>query len=194
MIHTLLHLRDAPGTREWLAQPGRVHQRLCLMWPDGERDERMLWRSDGLELLVQTHERPPVPARILADWALLEEIPTISEWEPDFREGAAYDFVLRAAPVRGKSGRKVSLRQLEEVGWWVGSRQADWGVHVIRLRVRKLPRIEISRTMRPAVRYPSDISGRLVCRDVERLVRAVTYGVGRGRAFGLGLLLLGAAQ
>lgn len=194
MHHTVIEVADTPAGRAWLASPVHVHQRLCMAWPDGQTDRRMLWRIQDGEVLVQTVDPVPSPDRWRLDVDFLTRRPMTSEWEPDFRRGAVYPFTLRCNPVRQcASGAKRALTSWSDIGWWLGRMQADMGVHVLSFDARREGRIHIPRSpdRYPCVYLPVEYTGRALCMDAEALARAVRAGVGKGKAFGLGLLVLG---
>jgi hypothetical protein len=159
----------------------------------------MLWRREGYAILVQTHEPPPSPERWRIDVDFLTRRPRVSEWAPDFRSGAEYTFALRFSPARaaGTGGfRKRGITDDLELGWWLGYHQASWGIHLTAMRVDHGPtRIAVGRNGSPTITIVEwSISGRAVCRDPALLAHTVGAGIGKGRAFGLGLLLLGESR
>lgn len=196
MIHSLIDVDVyAPGGREWLANPGRIHQRLCMAWPDGERDPRMLWRVEGSGVLVQTHAEPPEPEHWRERAPFIHSIAIGDAWEPAFIAGAVYSFALRCAPMRTEpgTGRKLALTRDLDIGLWLGRVQADIGLHVLSVSAQRRGAITVPRAMtgQPCTYQPVDLSGRALVVDAARLAAAVANGIGKGKAFGLGLLVLG---
>lgn len=130
--------------------------------------------------------------------------PVFSEWRPDVGAGATLPFTLQFSPARqvaqgerrrggSTSGGKRGITDHLELGWWLGAHQAEWGVHLLTMRAAEAPdRVEVERgAKRPAVYLAWSVSGTMLCQDATRLAAVVASGVGRGKAFGLGLLLLG---
>lgn len=195
MHHTVIEVADTPAGRAWLDSPVHVHQRLCMAWPDGATDPRMLWCAQDGAVLVQTVGPVPMPDRWRLGVDFLARPPATSEWEPVFAYGAVYPFTLRCAPVRTapETAAKRALTSWTDLGWWLGRTQREIGLHVLRFDVRRLPRVQIPRPSdyRPCVYQPVEYTGRGVCVDAEALTRTVVAGVGKGKAFGLGMLMLG---
>lgn len=195
MHHTVIEVADTPAGRAWIDSPARIHQRLCMAWPDGATDPRMLWRAQDGAVLVQTVGPVPMPDRWRLDVDFLTRPPVTSAWEPAFISGAVYPFALRCAPVRTVHGTaaKCALTSWTDLGWWLGRTQEAIGLHVLGFDVRRLPRVHVPRSggRRPCVYQPVEYTGRALCVDAEALSRTVVAGVGKGKAFGLGMLLLG---
>lgn len=196
MIHTVFPLAETRAVRDWSRQTYRVHQRLAMMWPDGEADERMLWRLEGPALLVQTHAPIPDPASIETRFALLAGEPVVSEWYPsdDVAQGATYSIDAVLAPSRTTGSQRRGIESLEGAGLWWGQHEPRWGMRALDLDVTR-PRSEVIRERRERrgrgalVSTRARYRARVVCTDAELFAAAVTGGVGPGKAWGRGLLM-----
>ncbi len=147
--------RPRPG-RGWIANPYRVHQRLCMAFPDiphvGEggaahaaRDERagVLFRIEGdfpgqPRILVQSAEAPDWRKAFASALHLLRAEPQVKEFNPDPACGRRYRFFLRAnvaakRAVARKDGtapankRRFGLHREEEQRAWLARKGVEHG-------------------------------------------------------------------
>lgn len=164
----------------WQCFPGR---------PEAKRD--FLFRCDDagaeLKLLMLSAEAPEQ-----CDWA---DWDGVKELSPDFPSGALYWFRLRANPtVRAKEGGKLrALTGGEELDGWLARKGERNG-----FALRSEPEYSACRLEQftkssgsPAISLNVvDIDGVLAVTDGAAFGEAFRKGVGRGRAFGCGMLLL----
>ncbi|MER6126701.1 type I-E CRISPR-associated protein Cas6/Cse3/CasE [Streptomyces sp. NPDC001795] len=158
---------------------------------------RLLYRLDmdrgDAILRVQTTE--PVFLRALtADYARAVAVERVAWSETGF-EGQRVRFLLdanatKAIPRTGQRGKRVGLGTAEISAWW--ERQASRaGLATVEVRNQSLGPVIASRAARnPTFLQATRLGGVAVITDPVALQRAVLSGIGRGRAFGLGLLCL----
>jgi CRISPR system Cascade subunit CasE len=196
MYRTILSLRRTLAVRDWLRQPYRMHQRLALAWPDGQRDARVLWRSWWDEepgILVQSHAEPPLMARLCLEWDLLFAQPACDPFEPELHEGAVYRYDLVCSPSIVSKRWTGGFYDPAQIGLWLGQKAPGLGAQVTSLTVGDIGRVRLREKeprSEPAVLARARLTGTLICRDAKMLADTVRRGVGRGKAFGLGLLML----
>lgn len=162
-------------------------------------------------ILVQSVHRP--------DWAyafqnaryLLQESPAVREFHPEYGAGQQFRFRLVMLMVRRRSKKRrqddpkaaleapirchVDGRPDPEFTAWRERLKAVAAVHgceVTDVQVR--PHRGLRMKDRPVSFNAALFDGVLTCLDPERLRNAVVNGVGRGKAFGMGLLSLAALK
>jgi len=135
----------------------------------------------------------PFPHLLLQTWGaprdrlpegLLLEGPKILP-RTALREGALYRFYLEAAPLK----RARPFAYGEEFPRWLAKQLK--GAELVNLRL--LP-IEVFPLPKGGRLLVGKAQGVLRVRDLERFWSVLALGVGRGRAYGLGLLSLGGAR
>jgi CRISPR system Cascade subunit CasE len=86
----------------------------------------------------------------------------------------------------------VPIKTREEVAAWFGGKSlASWGFSVdpTRLDVRMLPVMQFSKQDdRPVTHGAARVSGMLRVENRDLFIESFNKGIGRGRAFGFGLL------
>lgn len=119
----------------------------------------------------------------------------VSRPVPDeFLQHRFYKFEVTLNPTRkeNKSGRRIPIKTREEVAAWFGSKSlATWGFSVdpARLDVRMLPVMQFSKQGdRPVTHGAARVSGMLRVENHDLFIESFNKGIGRGRAFGFGLL------
>lgn len=121
------------------------------------------------------------------------------------RPGKVLRFRLRANPTRkvdtksspdGKkrNGRRVPLSGLEEQIGWLKRKAADYGFELLHASVAASGSSELVRSYRSGKTFQGVVfEGRLVVRDADLFWKALTGGIGSGKAYGFGLLSVGPA-
>jgi CRISPR-associated protein Cas6/Cse3/CasE, subtype I-E/ECOLI len=219
MYLSRIELREEAGRSPefWknLATVKNVHR---IVWsffgdePDRARD--FLFRHEGEGLTTRLYT---LSARAPVDSSGMWEIAT-KDFAPKLAPGDRLMFALRANPTRRKkngdaSGKRVDVvmdakfaarangtRQqgtdLIEAACveWLRSRSEGHGfefgegdVRTERYTTERFPR---GRGERDAAVTTIDFEGRLTVRDPSRLVESVVQGIGPGKAFGCGLMLI----
>jgi CRISPR system Cascade subunit CasE len=119
----------------------------------------------------------------------------VSRPVPDeFLQHRFYKFEVTLNPTRkeNKSGKRVPIKTREEVAAWFGGKSlASWGFSVdpALLDVRMLPVMQFSKQGdRPVTHGAARVSGMLRVENRDRFIESFKKGIGRGRAFGFGLL------
>lgn len=164
----------------WNCFPGR---------PEAKRD--FLFRCDeeeaALKILMLSETKPEV-----CDWA---EWDGIKEIDPFFPVGALYCFRLRANPTnprqRGRKLRAVT-REEELHSWLVRKAEEKRFCAPFRTGILRLPSGTVLKTPGgPGISLNVvEIGGALAVTDSAAFGEAFRRGIGRGRAFGCGMLLL----
>ena len=181
-----------------------LHQRVMTLVPDGlGTDARhrtgVLFRVEesraGRQLLVQTRV-PPNPARLPDGYgtaAVRELTPLLDALTP----GLAVRYRLAANPSKrlGRSaserqGKIVALRGTAAEAWWA-ARAAACGLSLRTLSAQSMPDITGRTSNGTLVRHGVvRFDGIAIVTDPELLRAAVLAGIGRGKAYGCGLLSL----
>lgn len=179
-----------------------LKQRLCsaydlhrLLWrcfpdrPEAQRD--FLFRCDEagaeLKILMLSREKP-----VQSAWAGWDGV---KEFAPDFQAGSWFQFRLRSNPtVRANQGGKLrALTGEDELAGWLERKGARHGFELRsepEFAACRLTQFTKSNDGRAVSLNVVDASGVLVVADGAAFGEAFCRGVGRGRAFGCGMLLL----
>ena len=204
MYLSLLTLNHSRLAVLWVANPYRVHQRLCM---GCEKDPRLLFRieaePDCTQILVQSHTHPKWD-QAFSDFPALAGAPQVKEFALDLLAGEHYRFRLLANPtikktVEGKvdESRKIRLgilREPDQIAWLQRKLEAA-GARLLGCQAarqgfqyaRKNPSKDENRQTYLGVRF----DGLLVALEPEKLKFAVERGVGSAKGYGFGLLSLG---
>ncbi len=210
--------RPRPG-RRWVANSYRVHQRLCMAFPEahpigGGTTTQKPPRSESGSVLFRIEGQNPQRPRVLVqspdrpDWArcfgnapfLLAEPPQIRQFEPAFRKADRFQFYLRANPTakkkveEKKNGRRVGLVSEEQQIAWFHRKAANAGFSPVLIRLLAA-RLRTSRRSKqidpnPHTHLAADYTGILQVNDPTRFRNALIVGIGSAKAYGFGLLSL----
>lgn len=199
-----------------LTDPYQLHRTVLSAFPTPlPPTERVLYRLETslhtLVLLVQSHTRP--------DWTSLKNRPYLEPSDPfsgaenpavkplslTFQAGQLLYFRLRANPTVKKerpdkkhSRRHALLKEEEQIAWL--TRQAaqhgfSFDPHRVRLSHKQQHQAYIPRPTQAEklTLFTVQFDGLCQVENPEKLLQAVTQGIGPGRAFGCGLLSLAPA-
>lgn len=141
--------------------------------------------AKGRKILILSDREPMQP----------EHGEVISRTVPDdFLQHRFYKFEVTINPTRkdNKSGKRMSIKTCEEVAAWFGGKSlGSWGfiVDPSRLDVRMLPVMHFNKDGdRPVTHGAAYVSGMLRVENHDLFIESFRKGIGRGRAFGFGLL------
>lgn len=206
-----LNMRRREAVR-LLSSPQRMHAAVMSAFPpsDGESEGRVLWRvdryPDRMALFVLSPDEPDMSDLVLqAGWQSGEMWQT-RPYGPllgSLEIGQRWAFRLMANPTY--SGRRegwadtkprghTTVKQQEQ---WLLDRCARWGISVPdgpadsrELRISDRHTVRFRRGNGQVVLATATFEGLLEIDDADALRRVLTDGVGRGKAYGCGLLTL----
>lgn len=197
------------------ADPYQMHRTLCRAWGDECKAAQILYRVEpeqerGFCLLVQSHLEP--------DWGFLQgdyllRGAQVKPFEPQLQAGQRLTFRLRANPTKsaigpeqtsGRGKREGLFREAERRDWLL--RQAarcGFEIPIIAQTkegpvydLRQLDERALTATPQGPAREKRAVlssvlfEGRLEITDADVFQAALQNGIGRGKAFGFGLLSL----
>ena len=141
--------------------------------------------AKGRQILILS-DRPPLQP---------EHGELVSRPVPDeFLQHRFYKFEVTLNPTRkgNKSSKRVPVKTSEAVAaWFSGKSLASWGFSVdpVRLDVRMLPVMQFKKQDGLTVTHgAARVSGMLRVENRDLFIESFNKGIGRGRAFGFGLL------
>lgn len=182
----------SPSLRHLLASRERMHAAIAAA-TDGSA--RPLWRldADRLYILSDALDRDRLTVRMggnvvirTADYGKL-----LSHIE----EGLKLRFAIDANPVAVRNNKRRPLTDIDEQREWLTKRLAAAGANVEHLSVGQTS-VHIfskpNRTTRVTLQETS-ISGCLTVKDKQTFADALVRGIGKGKAYGLGLLMVAVA-
>lgn len=165
----------AADTAEGTAHAGRGHDASFLYADNGMRD--------GQRQVVMLSQFPPKPPQ----WGTLESKPL-----PDSLLGhARYRFWLAVNPVKRENAtRKLVPVRGEAVRQWFSDKAPSWGFTVApeHLEVAEQGVWRFVKKNTQVTLAFAKFSGVLHVHDAERFRKSFCGGIGRGKAFGLGML------
>lgn len=103
---------------------------------------------------------------------------------------SVYRFAITINPVKREnaSGKIVPLRTREAVGEWFTTKAPNWGFAMKQMEVRSMNVIRFEKKGQQVTLGQATLIGLLHVLDAVRFNHSVTHGIGRGKAFGCGLL------
>jgi len=205
-LHKLILNSRHPQVRRDLSSRYEMHRTLVgalAAEPDEPPPERYLWRletsKEGVPvLLVQT----PEPA----DWSRLQRLHRAHGSSGSYCEtviankalkldgvanGASLAFRLHACPTRMVDGKRRGLLSEEDQLGWLARVSEENGFRVVQCERARGYLDHPRKGDGTVVSMPvAEFNGSLGVVDAQRLESSVRGGLGRGKAFGLGLLSL----
>ena len=102
----------------------------------------------------------------------------------------SYRFEITINPVKreSSSGKLVPLRTREAVGEWFAAKAPGWGFEPTDLEVQSMNVAQFEKKGQRVTLGQATLTGLLHVRDAERFAHSFMRGIGRGKAFGCGLL------
>lgn len=189
------------NTRAALRDCQKMHRLVNGLFDVQRRDAQVLYRSRINKNHIEIYMYSAIPVdqqRILPGMHLVGQR-DISSWLDSMKDGDIFDFQITTAPFKkvAAEGLKNSQRRLlsskEERLSWINRKAEQGGFQVIAIDEREGERLAgIHQTERGGRFYLNSYcySGRLRIRDAELFRLSVRNGIGPGKAYGLGMLLL----
>ena len=193
-----LDLEPTPRlTRLWLANPYRIHQRLCLAFREPDRVLFRLEEHPNLRLLVQSTGEPDWQSAF-ADHPVLSGPPRCKPFHPSLAGGQRLLFRLRANPTVKREGRRHGLSREEDQHAWLARKGDSGGFVPLSVRVQggmvQVSRKGAHRGGGPQRHYAVEYNGLLRVTDVDKFHATLAGGIGSGKAYGFGLLSIAPAS
>ncbi len=193
----ILDPRDARANRD-MRNPYALHQRVLMGFPETlPEDERVLWRLEDRNgrrpvLLVQSHWTMPVWSVFgTQDWrGYLQRQPETKsiELSETVSVGDVLAFRLRANPTICIRGQRRGLYREEDQRSWLLKVALPRGFRVRDVRITHSKKVVFTRRKSSVTLSVAQYEGLIEVLDIEPFLSCVECGVGRARAFGLGLL------
>lgn len=200
MYLTKIDLRPDERTIQFaLANCQQMHRHVTGLFGTDRKSAQVLYRlrqERGCNAIYLYSACPVDASRLLRGMTLAGQR-DLTGWVSEFAAGQRWQFDLLAAPMKKVSaeGRKNSqrriLRTAEERMQWLARKAEQSGFRV--LTVRELEYVRQSGRRPESHRMYLDAyhyTGSLEILEADAFRRALTQGIGSGRAYGLGMLLL----
>lgn len=190
-----------PAVRAAMWDAQRMHRLAAGLYRLPRQDAELLYRvrAEGQTVSLYLYADLPVDRSQLLPWMRLAGERNLGDWLAAMQAGQLWGFELLTMPFKkvsdgtgGNSRRRVLRSQEERLAWL--SRKAEQNGFTI-LAVQEAigektgaahPEDKGGRLYLDSYRY----SGTLRIDDAERFREAVRHGIGPGKAYGLGMILL----
>ena len=190
-----------PAVRTALQDGQKMHRLVTGFFGTDRKSADILYRYRIKGMLVELYlysERPVDLERLLPGIRLVGQR-DVSDWLASMESGRVFGFQLMTMPFKKvaadgtKNSRRRALRTQEERLAWLEHKAQQGGFRI--LSVQEIPGEKLTvahgedrggRMVMDAWRY----EGRLLIMDSEAFRQALRAGIGPGKAYGLGMLLL----
>lgn len=201
LIASVLHL-DRKAVHELkIIEPYELHKVVYSLFSDertieekqGSHPSGFLFADYGgdyhsKKILMLSNRQPQKKIHGKYGEVLSKEIP------PDFLQHDSYRFKVIVNPTRRDSASRklIPVKGRDVIAeWFVSRSQASWGFEVVQsqLQVDKTDVLQFKgKSQRLITLAQAHIQGVLKVKDRQLFIKSFSQGIGRGRAFGCGLL------
>lgn len=190
-----------PGYRAALRDGQKMHQLVTGLFRTVRKDADILYssRMNGPFVELYMYSAIPVDQESILPGMRLAAQRDVTPWLDGLEAGMSFAFWLMTAPYKkiacegAKNSRRRAIRDPEERMEWLRRKAENSGFRL--LSVQENPGAKIT------ARHPAGMggellidpycyTGRLLVTDAELFRRAVREGIGPGKAYGLGMLIL----
>lgn len=194
-IHdTIIRLNRRRSTMMVIGNDEALHGLVYSGTP--EVKDRVLYRLDedkaGLYLTVRSSYVPDYTSVVEEyGWPRLpyDEQVSTSTVRTDYNRGDSLSFVIRANTVRRNGRKKRTVYSHDDLVQWLMDRSHVHGFRLVSVAVLGTGHMNV--TKRRHVSMPwADYVGRLMVEDADAFARTLSEGLGRGKAYGMGLLMV----
>lgn len=192
---------SSPAVRAALRDAQRMHRLAAGFFGVSREEAQLLYRCRvrGTAVSLYLYSAFPVDRARIPGGMVLGGEREMTDWLAGFREGQSLQFDLLTMPFKkvpgaeGGNSRRRVLRTQEERLSWLDRRAAQHGFRVLRAEETQEEKISAAHPKErggslylDAYRY----TGVLQIEDGDVFRSAVQTGIGPGRSYGLGMLLL----
>ena len=190
-----------PGVRAAVRDAQKIHRLVTGFFGMQRGEGEILFRSRVRGAVVDLYlysAQPVDPGRLLPDMKLIAQR-DVTRWLEGMENGTVLGFQLETMPFKkaaeagAKNSRRRALRTLQEREAWLNRKAEQNGFRILS--------VEETAGEKLTARHPSEnggsltvdswvYTGRLCVVDAEAFRLAIRRGIGPGRAYGLGMLLL----
>lgn len=191
-----------PQARQGLVNAHDMHRNLLNLFDAKRQDNNVLFsvnRADDIcDLYLQSDIQPTLDAKRLDRYGMTMEYSVNQEGKCQaVKNGTEYSFLLDAMPCKAavqndicSRGKRQVLQDPESRLQWLDRKGEQYGFQLLSAREHAMERINVLRKgvsyFLPRYRY----TGKLLVTDEARFLDALQKGIGPGKSYGLGLLLI----
>ncbi|GDY93869.1 hypothetical protein MCC01972_12830 [Bifidobacteriaceae bacterium MCC01972] len=175
-----------PDVRKVLRSPEAIH---AVVSAATSGSSRPLWRLDGDRLYIVSDQLDTdrLEAR------LGKPIINTLDYRPfldKLQNGETRRFTLTATPVVSKNGKRTPLRTPAEMHQWAEGKLTQAGARLDALDILDVHATRFNRQGRKLTFHTVEYTGEITITDRDKLTQTMLSGIGHGKAYGLGLMLL----
>lgn len=190
-----------PGVRAALQDAQKMHRLVTGTVGTSRKESELLYRcrTQGTKVQLYLYSSVPVdPKRLLPCMEFVGQR-DLTDWLNGMEEGQVLGFDLLTMPFHkvsddnGRNSRRRVLRTLEERLTWLSGKAEQNGFSIVEAQESSEKKMMAAHEENKggelyldAYRY----TGRLLITDIDAFRNAVRSGIGPGKAYGLGMLLL----
>lgn len=175
-----------PDVRKVLRSPEAIH---AVVSAATSGSSRPLWRLDGDRLYIVSDQLDTdrLEAR------LGKPIINTLDYRPfldKLQNGETRRFTLTATPVVSKDGKRTPLRTPAGMHQWAEGKLTQAGARLDALDILNVHATRFNRQGRKLTFHTVEYTGEITITDRDKLTQTMLSGIGHGKAYGLGLMLL----
>ncbi len=138
---------------------------------------------DGRKILILSNRQPNIPEH--GELSIKKIADSFLDYE-NYR----FEVVMNPTKRENQSRKIIALRKREDIADWFITKALQWGFEVSpeHLEVREIEVKHFEKGGQTVTQGQAKLIGRLTVTDKIKFVQSFQNGVGRGRAFGCGLL------
>lgn len=118
-----------------------------------------------------------------------EEQVSTSTVRTDYHKGDSLSFVLRANTVRRNGRKERTVYSHDDLVQWLIDRSHVHGFRLVSVAVLGTGHMNVAKRRHVSMPW-ADYAGRLMVEDADAFARTLSEGLGRGKAYGMGLLMV----
>ena len=193
---------SAPRIRAALSDPQKMHCLLTGLYQNSRKESSLLYRikTSGNKAFAYQYANGPVLRDKLGSGLSLGGERCMDDWLSGIQSGQIWGFDIITMPFRkerrenGENSRRRGLRNESERLEWLSRKAKQNGFSVLNVQETKDEKLHIYHPFDKGGKIVMDsfrYTGMLIITDAALFRSAVCDGIGPGKAYGMGMLLLG---
>jgi CRISPR system Cascade subunit CasE len=179
----------------------QMHKRIMSVFEHIEENEarkkmKILYRiiqnnNKNPEILIQSKIKPDLKYLKETDYLTRFETKNIDKIENSINEGTVLGFNIFSSPVKQNSGKRFFLKEEEEQNEWLKRKMLENGAKVISIINEKGEKVNgYKKGQYKITNIGVRFRGILKVIDKEKFLNSYKNGLGPGKSYGLGMILL----
>ena len=186
MFLSKLQFKPSPECYRLIASNYQIHRTVMSGFPD----EKGMARQNNNVLYVVCDDSVLVQSETKPNWADKKFHADVKQFDVGVKSGKIFNFVLTANPVVRQNKKCRAITEEKDLVRWIVKKGKQHGFTICSLSIGKPSLIQFKGKTGKQTHNKVVFKGKLKITSTEDFSQTIRKGIGKGKSFGFGMLLL----